>query len=197
MPVSGPAWVARFPTSKSIDDLSPGFRAKVEAFVDALEAAGATISVNATRRPRQRAYMMHFCWRIVKQNLDPATIPAFDPNDGEDPVDIQWLHKKPNGSPDVMASRAAARKMVDGFDIGGGSVAPSRNSNHIRGTAIDMTVRWSGTLKVEEKSGTVRTITSTPRSSINPDLIKVGRTYGVIHFSPPAKDPPHWSLTGG
>jgi hypothetical protein len=133
----------------------------------------------------------------VKEKLDPATIKPFKPNDGEDGVDIQWLHKKSNGAPDLAASRAAAREMVDGFETGGGKVAPSLNSNHIRGTAIDMSVSWSGTLSIKNKSRKAVEIESSPRSSINPDLIAVGKTYGVIHFSPPAKDPPHWSLTGG
>ena len=39
MPVSGKDWVKKFPTSRSIDDLSPGFRDKVQSFVDALKAA--------------------------------------------------------------------------------------------------------------------------------------------------------------
>lgn len=197
MPVSGKQWVKKFPTSRSIDDLSPGFRDKVNGFVDALKDAKATISINATRRPRQRAYMMHFSWRIVKQKLDPVSIKPFEPNDDEDPVDIQWLHEKPNGTSDLAASRAAAAEMVEGFEIGGGSVPPSLNSNHIRGTAIDMSVSWSGTLSIKTKSGKTVDIKSSPRSSVNPDLIAIGKTYGVIHFSPPAKDPPHWSLTGG
>ena len=197
MPLSGGDWVRKFPTSKSIDDLSPGFRDKVQGFVDALKAAGATLSINATRRPRQRAYLMHFSWRIAKRQIDPSGATPFRPNDGEDGVDIQWVHKKPNGTPDLVASRAAAKAMVDGFAIGGGSVAPALNSNHIRGTAIDMSVSWTGTLSIKNKAGKTVDIKSSPRSSINPDLIAVAKTYGVIHFSPPARDPPHWSLTGG
>jgi hypothetical protein len=197
MPVSGKDWVKKFPTSESIDDLSPGFRDKVQGFVDALKEAKATISVNATRRPKQRAYMMHFSWLIAKKQIAPADATPFKPAEGEEGVDIQWVHKKANGSADVAASRAGAQEMVDGFEIGGGKVAPALNSNHIRGTAIDMTVSWSGTLSIKTKSGKTVAISSTPRSSVNPDLIAVAKTYGVIHFSPPAKDPPHWSLTGG
>lgn len=197
MPVSGPSWVGKFPTSRSIDDLSSGFRDKVRGFFDALNDTTATISINATRRPRQRAYLMHFSWLIAKNRINPADATPFKPKGGEEEVDIQWVHRKPDGTPDVAASRAAARKMVDGFDIGGGSVAPALNSNHIRGTAIDMSVTWTGTLSIKNKSDKVIDIKSVPRSSINPDLIKVAKTYGVIHFSPPADDPPHWSLTGG
>jgi hypothetical protein len=197
MPISGPAWVSKFPTSKSVDDLADGFRQNVEAFVAALKTAGATISINATRRPRQRAYLMHFSWRIAKNKIAPADAKKFRPNPGEDDVDIQWVHVKPGGGADIAASRTAAKKMVDAYGTGGSTVAPSLVSNHIRGTAIDMSVKWTGTLSIKNKAGAVVTITSTPRSSVNLDLIKVGRTYGVKHFSPPEADPPHWSLTGG
>jgi len=153
VPLSGPAWVSKFPTSKSVDDLADGFREKVEEFVAALRAAGTTISINATRRPRQRAYLMHFSWRIAKNRIAPGDAAKFGPNDGEDEVDIQWLHKKPSGAPDVAASRAAAKKMVEAYGTGGSTVAPSLVSNHIRGTAIDMPVRWTGTLSIKNKAG--------------------------------------------
>jgi hypothetical protein len=197
MALSGSAWVSKFPTSKSVDDLADGFREKVEEFVAALRVAGATISINATRRPRQRAYLMHFSWRIAKNRIAPADATKFRPDDGEDEVDIQWLHKKPSGAPDVAASRAAAKAMVEAYGTGGSTVAPSLVSNHIRGTAIDMSVRWTGTLSIKTQAGATVSITSGPRSSVNPDLIRVGRGYGVKHFSPPEADPPHWSLTGG
>lgn len=196
MALSGGSWTSKFPTGRSIADLSPGFGAMVQGFVDTLKAAGAAVTINATRRPRQRAYLMHVSWRIAKKQISPEEAKPFKPNAGEDGVDIQWVHKKANGTTDLTASRAAAKEMVDRFGTGGGSVAPSLNSNHIRGTAIDMSVSWSGTLSIKTKSGKTVDIKSSPRSSINPDLIAVGKTYGVIHFSPPAKDPPHWSRDG-
>ena len=46
--LSGAEWVRRFPGSSWLRDLRPPFRDKVEAFVGALRAAGATVSISAT-----------------------------------------------------------------------------------------------------------------------------------------------------
>ena len=133
MPVSGAEWVAKFPTSKDLNDLEPAFQARVREFIAALNAAHASITISATFRPRQRGYLMHFCWMIVKQNMSPASVPAFQPKPGEDPVDIQWLHRKPDGSADPAASRAAAAAMVNGYGIGNLNVAPgARREPHAR-----------------------------------------------------------------
>jgi hypothetical protein len=196
MPVSGADWVAKFPTSKSLDDLEAGFKAKVQAFIDALHLAHASTTISATFRPRQRGYLMHFCWMIVKQNMNPASVPDFQPKPGEDPIDIQWLHRKGDGSSDVPASRAAAAAMVAGYGIGDLEVAPALDGNHMHGKAIDMSASWAGNLSIKEKSGNARVITSTPRNSTNADLIHVAATYQVIHFINVQKDKAHWSVDG-
>jgi len=54
--LSGVAWVRRFPTSKSTNTLVDGFRQKCDAFLAALEEADATVRINATLRPPERAY---------------------------------------------------------------------------------------------------------------------------------------------
>jgi hypothetical protein len=196
MPVSGKDWVKQFPTSNSLDDLEPDFQAKAKAFVAALTAAGAGITISATVRPRQRAYLMHHCWMIAKGKENPASVPAFQPSSGEHAVDIQWLHKKPNGTPDPAASRAAAVDMVAAYGMSGLKIAPALASNHIFGKAMDMSVSWTKTLAIKNKSGKTVAIASAPRNSTNPDLIKVAKTYGVIHLIDVAKDPPHWSFNG-
>src|SRR5271154_3851556 len=68
---SGRAWVARFPTSASVADCAQPFRDNLNAFLAALGAAGANVNIAATLRPLQRAYLMHWCWSIVKQKADP------------------------------------------------------------------------------------------------------------------------------
>jgi hypothetical protein len=196
MPVSGKEWIKEFPTSDSVEDLEPDFRDKVKAFIAALTDAKAKISISATVRPRQRAYLMHYCWTINKKIDDPATVPAFKPTSGEHEVDIQWLHKKPGGAPDVAASRAAAAEMVAAYGMTKLKVAPALASNHIFGKALDMSVSWTKTLSIKNKSGKTVNIASSPRDSTNPDLIKIARTYGVIHLIDVAKDPPHWSFNG-
>ena len=202
MPVSGKEWVKEFPTSDSVDDLEPDFRDKVKAFIAALTDAKAKISISATLRPRQRAYLMHYCWTINKKIDDPASVPAFKPTSGEHEIDIQWLHKKPDGAPDVAASRTAAAEMVAAYGMTRLKVAPALGSNHIFGKALDMSVGWTKTLSIRRKGGETGKagksvdITSSPRDSTNADLIKVAKTYGVIHLIDVEKDPPHWSFNG-
>jgi hypothetical protein len=182
--LSGSAWVSRFPTSTDLGTLEAGFRAHVQSFRDALSAAGAQVTVNATLRPPERAYLMHFAYLIAKQNLDPSTVP---PKAG---VDILWVH------PTLAQSRQAAQAMCDGYGINSLQVPPALNSNHTTGKAIDMTIHWSGTLSIKNADGTTAAISSVPRDHTNPDLIKVGRTYNVIHFQPVGKDKVHWSVDG-
>src|SRR5688500_18880303 len=75
--LSGAAWVAQFPTSTAVSDLITPFQTNVQSFLDALTAAGATYTINATLRPPQRGYLMHYAWRIAKSGLDPSTVPAY------------------------------------------------------------------------------------------------------------------------
>jgi hypothetical protein len=182
--LSGIAWVERFPTSKSTDTLIDGFRQKCEAFLAALEDAGATVSINATLRPPERAYLMHWSFVINTSEVEPDDVPEHAG------VEIDWVHPKPNGSPDLAASLAAAAAMVHGYDI---AHRPSLTSLHIFGKAIDMSVEWNGALKIKKKNGTNKTIGSLPRTGLNHDLWAVGATYGVLKLP---SDPPHWSSTG-
>jgi hypothetical protein len=182
--LSGVVWVSRFPTSRSTDALANDFRPKCKAFLAALQDAGASVTINATRRPAERAYLMHFSFAISTHQKDPQHVP---PHEG---VEIEWVHRKADGSPDLDASRAAAAAMVEKYDI---AVMPALTSLHIRGQAIDMNIEWNGTLNIKQKNGATKAIASQPRSGLNHDLWAVGATYGV-HKLP--SDPPHWSSTG-
>jgi len=181
---SGKAWVSKYPGSKRVEDLEPGFRPKVEEFIKAVKAAGANVRITSTLRPKQRAYLMHWSWRIARQGYDAHKVPALPG------VDIDWWHG------DQKASRQKAQEMVDGYGTAHLKVAPSLTSRHIQGKAIDMHITWKGTLAVKKKDGGTVKITSTPRDSTNADLIAVGKTYGVIHFINAQKDKPHWSTDG-
>ena len=182
--LSGVVWVDRFPTGKSTDTLADGFRQKCEAFLAAVNNAGANVTINATLRPPERAYLMHWSFAINANEVDPEDVPE------QAGVDIDWVHRKANGSPDLAASRAAAAAMVHGYDI---VHEPSLKSLHIFGKAIDMSVAWDGDLKIKQKNGTTKTIGSLPRSGLNHDLWAVGATYGVLKLP---SDPPHWSSNG-
>jgi hypothetical protein len=181
---SGVVWVERFPTSRSTATLIDGFRQKCDAFLAALANAGATVNISATLRPPQRAYLMHWSFAINAGQVEPDDVP---PHDG---VEIEWVHRKANGSPDLPASRSAAAAMVHGYNI---VHEPSLKSLHIFGKAIDMSISWNGALKIKQKNGAGKTIGSQPRSGLNHDLWAVGATYGVLKLP---TDPPHWSSTG-
>jgi hypothetical protein len=181
---SGAVWVGRFPTSKSTTTLVDGFRQKCDAFLAALDDAGATVDINATLRPPERAYLMHWSFVINAGEVEPEDVP---PHAG---VDIAWVHQKNNGSPDLPASRAAAAAMVHGYDI---AHRPALTSLHIFGKAIDMSIGWNGVLKIKQRNGTKKSIGSLPRSGLNHDLWAVGATYGVLKLP---SDAPHWSSTG-
>ena len=187
---SGRAWVARFPTSASVADCAQPFRDNHTAFLAALGAAGASVNIAATLRPRQRAYLMHWCWSIVKQKTDPRTIA---PLDG---VAIAWAHLDAQGNFDPIASVAAAEDMVEAYGMQGLNVAPALQSNHISGTAVDMAISWNGSLTINKRDGSAVAIASLPRSGMNPDLKTVGTSYGVIKFVGGASDMPHWSADG-
>ncbi len=184
MELSGKAWVSKFPTSRDVEDLDPPFRDNLKRFLQAMTDAGCSITISATYRPRERAYLMHYAFRIAREGLSPVNIAKLAG------VDIQWDHRKTNGQLDLVASRNAAEDMVLGYGI---AFKPALNSNHTRKLAIDMTISWSGTLKIKNAQGTIVTIGSTPRIGQNSALVKVGATYKVIKLQ---SDPPHWSENG-
>ena len=185
MPPSGPQWVSQFPTSDSTNTLQEPFRTNVNRFIAALTAAGAPPRDLTTFRPPQRAYLMHYSYRIANQGLDPQTVP---PMAG---VAIDWVHRNPNGTVNLAASRLAAQQMVQAYGI---AYPPVLMSRHEEGRAIDMTISWTGTLNIVNGSGTAVTINTLPRNGAqNTSLHQVGASYGVLKL---VADPPHWSTDG-
>jgi hypothetical protein len=155
------------------------FRGRVLAFISAMQSGGATVSIGATYRPPERAYLMHWCCILANSGQDPA---AIQPMAG---VAIDWTH-----GGDIGAARAAARAMTKTYAIQFPAALVSR---HTQRRAIDMTIRWKDTLAIRDFNGKLKRISSTPRSGSNPDLVKVGATFGVIKL---VSDPPHWSDDG-
>jgi hypothetical protein len=183
---AGPIWVDRFPGSNDPAKCADPFRSKLLAFLAALKAAGATVSINATLRPPERAYLMHCAWDVAKNMADPRTIP---PMSG---VPIDWVLRDALGQPDLPKSRTAARLMVQGFGMVAQAALASR---HTQGFAVDMDISWLGSLSIARNDGQVATIDGDPHTGMNHDLADVGATYGVIK-AVFAGDPPHWSNDG-
>ena len=176
---SGPQWCNRFPGSNAIDDLDPNWRGRVWAFVSAMQNGGARVDVQATLRPPERAYLMHWCWMIANLAQAPAAVP---PLAG---LAIDWTH-----GGDIKAARAAATAIVDGFAL---QVLPSLTSRHTVGRAIDMSIAWTDRLSLRDFDGNLHYILTSPRDGTNPELAKVGASFGVIKL---VGDRPHWSDDG-
>ena len=179
--LSGAAWwhanQARFPNSSAVSDLAPGFSAKVAAFLAALRKAGATVVVSATRRNKTRAYLMHFSWKVSKGIVQAEDVPA------ETGCTVIWDHGND------INSRQAAQQMFGLFNL---RFLPSLTSRHIPGLAVDMTISWSGSIKVRDAAGKVVPLSS-PCDGANTALHAVGASYGVFKL---VVDPPHWSDNG-
>lgn len=183
---SGAQWVQAFLGSNEIAACQPRFARALEGFVGALRNAGANIRISATFRPPERAYLMHWCWRIAHEQFDPQDVP---PRPG---VNIDWVHTDPTGAPDLARARSGAREMVIGYKL---VTKPALASRHTDGRAVDMTISWIGELQILDADGAVRTILDGPRNGTHPQLRACGATYGVIKdvFG---NDPPHWSDDG-
>lgn len=166
---SGPEWVSKFPTSRSIDDLAPPFGLKVQRFAHAMEEARMHYTISATLRPKQRAQLMHWAWYIAEENFPPAQVP---PIPG---VDIIWNHP---------GYKAAAAAMVREYGI---AYEPALASRHIDGLAIDWTITYTGTPSIRKPDGSRGTILELAH------LWHIGALYGVHKL---VSDPPHWSSDG-
>ena len=182
--LSGTDWVKFFPDAGTTAALADAFRTGCENFIAAMRAGGAVVTISSTRRPTERAYLMFYCWKIHLNTDGLATIPA------KPGVDIDWVHRKPDGSIDLAKSQQAATAMVNGYGI---AFPPALNSRHVVGLAIDMSIAWTGALSIRTQAGAATQISSMPRDGFNLDLRKVGKDYGVIKHP---SDAPHWSTDG-
>ncbi len=183
--LSGAQWVNKFPNSTSIDDLAEPFQTNARKFMAALRAAGAAVSVNATLRSRERAYLMHWSFRIAREDYDPEKVEEMPS------VEIEWVHKDAQGNKLSDASKRGAEQMVEGYDI---AFRPVLVSRHTEGLAIDMDISWTtAALKINDGASKAVTIKTGARNGSSPQLHKVGKSYGVIKL---VSDPPHWSSDG-
>jgi hypothetical protein len=170
--------------SSDIADLESDFGGKVKEFKKALDDAGTNISIDTTKRPKERAHVLHYAWQVAKGNVKASSVPAMSG------VDIVWDHggdtKSKAGAQEIITAASVASK-------------PSLTSNHIVGKAIDWTITWTGDLKIKKKDGTELAIKTAPRNGGDPgntELHEVGKGYGVIKGIFTIKDPPHWSFDG-
>ncbi|MEJ5074337.1 hypothetical protein WH357_18675 [Enterobacter ludwigii] len=170
---SGSQWVRRFETSSNISDLSPEFSTAVNNFTRSIIDAGGHVRVSATYRPVERAYLMHYAWKIAREGMRPSSVPA------KDGVNIDWTHKGNDN-----AAFAAAQDMVNGYHIVYGPVLSSR---HTQRRAIDMTI--TGVIGKYLKNASGNNVLVSSQSKLH----EVGASFGVHKL---LSDPPHWSDDG-
>jgi D-alanyl-D-alanine dipeptidase len=184
--LSGAAWCAKFPGSTSLDALEPTFRKDVKKFVAAMKKAGAKVVISQTYRPPERAYMMYWAWMIGRGYIVPdgKNIPKMKG------VDIEWKHAT------HAESKKAAMSMLAAFGMLNLWTRPALKSRHTEKKAVDMTISWTGNLTIVDGKGKTVKISTTPRTGMNAELHKIGKTYGVIKFKYGARDKPHWSTDG-
>jgi hypothetical protein len=210
---SGKSWstiadTAGFIASNNISELDPDFKTKVESFKEALSDAGVTdINIKSTFRAKERAYLMHYAWILAGYKCKPTDKVDFN-NVPENPnVFIEWKHFDSNGKLDISASANAAKEMVVAFGIDPkNSLPPALDSLHTVRKAIDLTISWTGKIKVKDAEGNEIEIDSEKSNmdnagdinhNLNEDLIKVGNSFGLYKLANPKSDPNHWSINGG
>ena len=185
---SGKYWVtwahAHAKNSDKVDDLEITFRTAVKAFKKALEDVSATVDVSTTKRSDKRAYLFHWSWMISQGKCKPSDAKKMIG------VDIDWDHG------DLTKSKAGALEMVTGFGLAvppRSTNPPFLTSNHINGKAIDMTIKWTGTIKVKKADKSEVSVTYSQDVNTNTELHSIGESYGVKKLK---TDAPHWSFNG-
>jgi hypothetical protein len=118
---------------------------------------------------------MHWAWLIAGRYQDASDVPALDG------VNINWWHG------DQASSEEAAAAMVQAFQIAPDlGLPPAPRSRHTERRAVDMVVyrTWCGTITIQQADGSKRKIQTSDTANLatNPDMMDVGRGYGVVHF---------------
>jgi hypothetical protein len=188
--LSGKHWCSLYQSGNSnrTSDLASPFKQKVERFVQVLRDNKAVIVISSTLRSRQRAYLMHWSWKIANGKVKHGAYPTQDPFK----MGILWDH----GNEQV--SRAKAREMVQGYNISAKlDKPPSASSRHTEGNGIDMTITNLPKALVFEHDGkqVSEDVSGSSSGDTNKSLHQVGEKYfGVIKAK--FNDPPHWSTDG-
>jgi hypothetical protein len=165
----------------SLDDLADPFKTNASSFIAAMESAGASVAIETTKRPIERAWLMHSAWTVASGGAAPTDDPYS--------TGIVWDHGT------AEKSKAAAKEMIgkSGFNM---AVDADMDSRHFSGNAVDMYITnlpetWTFTR--DGKEVTVDLGAGAPAT--NKKLWDAAAT----HFSVKKLtwDPPHWSDTGG
>lgn len=182
--LSGAEWHNLYPDHTQVNELAAPFQGNVQAFIAALQTGGAHVAIGSCLRPDERAFLMHYSYRVGHGQVAPEAVPSH-PN-----IPICWVHRDDDGTPNAQDSIAAALALANSYGI---AFPPAYPSRHSLGRAIDMTITWNGQIQVATNNGTPPVVLGPPGNNSNPALHALGATYGVIKL---IVDPPHWSDDG-
>lgn len=191
----------KWPNSTKIEDLDGDFMLKVQSFIEILEANKIKVHPTSTLRPKERAYLFHYCVEIKNGTTAPNEVPSMEG------VDIIWDHGN------LKKSKDAAKAMANAFNLVGPAAL---DSMHIQGKAIDMkmdftknTVNGINILVYSKNDNPIaRTIIVDANEAISGEpakhkdipnirqreLSKAGEDFGVIRAN--HDDVVHWSSDG-
>jgi len=202
----GPEWTMRYRSPTDEDQMyatlaekrpEAGFASRIASLVKQIELQGGKVHLTSFLRYRERGYLMWGAFELrrckgarcvarVIQRLERAKAWA--------PVDIQWKH--PDG---WQATREAARRMADAFDVVYATERGARYSHHYDGLAADfVALRLPRSLELHAPDGARQVFDLSnpdqPRDlSLTPEIIDwVEAHFGMSKLR---SDYPHWDDT--
>ncbi len=194
--LSGKEWVEEYKEKEGqseeslLNDLDFDFRKNVATFINILRNADANVVVTSTRRSKKRAMLMHYAWRIsVSKDITPQQAQQATQKEN---IPINWIHTDSSGNYSEKISIEKALEMVNAYRM---RDKASLTSNHILGKAIDMTITWTKTIKIKDKTGKEYILIANNGAKCK-ELHNIGATYGVYKLVKNPPDDPHWSFNG-
>ncbi len=146
--LSGPNWTMRYRSPEDRREMfetlaatrpDSTFAARVKSLVEQLEAQGCEVTLTSFLRFRERGYLMWGAFELSRaEDEDQAAVlrKLQAANEAWGKVPVVWSH--PEG---VDATREAARRMADAYNVVFASEQGARDSHHYDGTAVDMVVQ--------------------------------------------------------
>jgi len=200
----GPEWTMRYRSPTDEEQMyetlaqkrpEAGFASRIASLVKQIELQGGTVHLTSFLRYRERGYLMWGAFELRRCSAASCVakvLKRLERAKSWADVDIRWSH--PDG---WTATREAARRMADAFDVVYATERGARYSNHYDGTAADFAaVRLPRRLELHAPDGARREFDlSDPEESrdlsLTPELI--GWVEDHFGLSKLRSDYPHWN----
>jgi len=204
--VLGPNWTMRYRNPQSEGELlaalaaendTGDFAERIESLMSQLRAQGADVVLNSTVRSRERCYLMWGAFILSRKTEREELLSGVAKLESAHTrwkldVPIRWQH--PAG---WEATRQAAHKMADTYNVVYATEDGARASNHYGGHAIDLTaLALPRQLKLRGSDGVARSFNLSdahhPRDlNLSAELIQWVEVH--FEFEKLKSDYPHWN----